>query len=59
MLRAVAKEDAVLADLTPLPAFLLASAVVILTPGVDVFLLLRTSLTAGRRAGLLALAGMG
>ncbi|WP_190822120.1 LysE family translocator [Saccharopolyspora pogona] len=47
-----------LTDLTPLPAFLLASAVVILTPGVDVFLLLRTSLTAGRRAGLLALAGI-
>ncbi|GAA0519232.1 lysine transporter LysE [Saccharopolyspora subtropica] len=47
-----------LLDLTPLPAFLLASAVVVLTPGVDAFLLLRTSLTAGRRAGLLALAGI-
>lgn len=47
-----------LVDPTPLPAFLLASAVVILTPGVDVFLLLRTSLAAGRRAGLLALAGI-
>ncbi|MCI2419145.1 LysE family translocator [Saccharopolyspora sp. K220] len=45
-------------DLTPLPAFLLASTVVILTPGVDTFLLLRASLTAGRRAGLCALAGI-
>ncbi|MEV0086017.1 LysE family translocator [Saccharopolyspora sp. NPDC050642] len=47
-----------LLDLTPLPAFLLASMVVILTPGVDVFLLLRTSLNSGRRAGLFALAGI-
>ena len=31
-------------DFTTLPAFLLASAVVVLTPGVDAFLLLRTSL---------------
>jgi threonine/homoserine/homoserine lactone efflux protein len=48
----------VLLDPTPLPAFLLASAVVIITPGVDVFLLLRTSLNHGRKAGLLALAGI-
>ncbi|KAA5832504.1 LysE family translocator [Saccharopolyspora hirsuta] len=47
-----------LVDLTPLPAFLVASVVVVLTPGVDVFLLLRTSLNRGRRAGLLALAGI-
>ncbi|MGP4018223.1 LysE family translocator [Saccharopolyspora sp. 5N708] len=47
-----------LLDLTPLPTFLLASAVVILTPGVDAFVLLRASLTAGRRAGLGALAGI-
>lgn len=45
-------------DLTPLPAFLIASLVVVLTPGVDSFLLLRTSLHHGRRAGLLALAGI-
>ncbi|MBE9374340.1 LysE family translocator [Saccharopolyspora sp. HNM0983] len=44
--------------MTPLPAFLLAAAVVTLTPGVDAFLLLRTSLRTGRRAGLLALAGI-
>jgi len=48
----------VLVDLTPLPAFLVASVVVVLTPGVDVFLLLRTSLNRGRRAGMLALAGI-
>lgn len=47
-----------LLDPTPLPAFLLASTVVILTPGVDAFLLLRTSLHSGVRAGLLALAGI-
>ncbi|MER5393565.1 LysE family translocator [Saccharopolyspora sp. NPDC002686] len=47
-----------LVDLTPLPAFLVASVVVVLTPGVDVFLLLRTSLNRGRRAGMLALAGI-
>ncbi|MFC7340754.1 LysE family translocator [Saccharopolyspora griseoalba] len=47
-----------LLDPTTLPAFLVASAVVILTPGVDAFLLLRTSLNAGRRSGLLALAGI-
>ncbi|RRO16172.1 LysE family translocator [Saccharopolyspora rhizosphaerae] len=47
-----------LLDPTPVPAFLLASAVVIITPGVDVFLLLRTSLNHGRKAGLLALAGI-
>lgn len=47
-----------LVDLSPMPAFLLASMVVILTPGVDVFLLLRTSLNSGVRAGLLALAGI-
>lgn len=47
-----------LLDLTPLPGFLLASVVVVLTPGVDVFLLLRTSLRQGTRPGLLALAGI-
>ncbi|MEY8040986.1 LysE family translocator [Saccharopolyspora cebuensis] len=52
------EEPHVLLDPTPLPAFLLASAVVILTPGVDAFLLLRTSLNVGRRAGLLALVGI-
>ncbi|WP_344678447.1 LysE family translocator [Saccharopolyspora taberi] len=45
-------------DLTPMPAFLLASAIVILTPGVDAFLLLRTSLRSGVRPGLLTLAGI-
>lgn len=47
-----------LLDLTPLPGFLLASIVVVLTPGVDMFLLLRTSLRQGTRPGLLALAGI-
>ncbi|QUH04450.1 LysE family translocator [Saccharopolyspora erythraea] len=47
-----------LLDLTTVPAFLLASAVVILTPGVDAFLLLRTSLRSGVRPGLLTLAGI-
>lgn len=45
-------------DLTPLPAFLLASLVVVLTPGVDTFLLLRTSLRYGIRPGMYALAGI-
>ncbi|AHI00604.1 LysE family translocator [Kutzneria viridogrisea] len=45
-------------DFSILPAFLLASAVVILTPGMDVFLLLRTSVRAGTKAGVLALAGV-
>ncbi len=47
-----------LLDFTTLPAFLLASVVVVLTPGVDAFLLLRTSLRAGVRPGMLALAGI-
>ncbi|GAB3275559.1 LysE family translocator [Parasphingorhabdus pacifica] len=45
-------------DLTTLPGFLLAGVVVVLTPGVDMFLLLRTSLRQGIRPGLLALAGI-
>ena len=45
-------------DFSQLPAFLLACAVVVLTPGVDAFLLLRTSMRSGTRAGLLALAGI-
>ncbi|MGM1065714.1 LysE family translocator [Saccharothrix sp. Mg75] len=45
-------------DFTQLPAFLIACAVVVLTPGVDAFLLLRTSMRAGTRAGLWALAGI-
>lgn len=47
-----------LLDFTPLPGFLLASLVVVLTPGVDMFLLLRTSLRQGVRPGLLTLAGI-
>ncbi|WP_243792968.1 LysE family translocator [Saccharopolyspora gloriosae] len=47
-----------LLDFTTLPAFMLASAVVVLTPGVDAFLLLRTSLRQGIGAGLRALAGI-
>lgn len=47
-----------LLDPTTLPAFLLASAVVVLTPGVDAFLILRTSLRQGVGAGLRALAGI-
>ncbi|GGM38962.1 lysine transporter LysE [Longimycelium tulufanense] len=45
-------------DLTLLPAFLAASVVFVLTPGLDAFLLLRTSLRSGRRAGLLTLLGI-
>ncbi|MEU4742242.1 LysE family translocator [Actinosynnema sp. NPDC023658] len=45
-------------DFSQLPAFLLACAVVVLTPGVDAFLLLRTSMRSGTRAGLMALAGI-
>lgn len=45
-------------DLSTLPAFLLASAVVVLTPGMDVFLLLRTSMRGGTTAGMRALAGV-
>lgn len=45
-------------DLSQLPAFLIATAVVIMTPGVDAFLLLRTSIRSGIRAGLLTLAGI-
>lgn len=47
-----------LLDPATLPAFVLASTVVILTPGVDTFLLLRTSMRFGIRPGLLALAGI-
>lgn len=45
-------------DFGQIPAFLIACAVVIVTPGVDAFLLLRTSLRSGTRSGLLALAGI-
>ncbi|SMD03680.1 LysE family translocator [Lentzea albidocapillata] len=45
-------------DFDQVPAFLIACAVVIVTPGVDAFLLLRTSLRSGTRAGLLALGGI-
>ncbi|MFI9817551.1 LysE family translocator [Saccharothrix variisporea] len=45
-------------DFTQLPTFLIACAVVVLPPGVDAFLLLRTSMRAGTRAGLWALAGI-
>jgi threonine/homoserine/homoserine lactone efflux protein len=48
----------VLFDLSQVPAFLIACAVVIVTPGVDAFLLLRTSLRSGTRSGLLALGGI-
>jgi threonine/homoserine/homoserine lactone efflux protein len=49
---------AVTFDTSTMPAFLLASLVVVLTPGMDAFLLLRTSLRAGTKAGLQALAGV-
>jgi threonine/homoserine/homoserine lactone efflux protein len=45
-------------DASTLPAFLLACLVVVITPGMDAFLLLRTSLRAGTKAGLKALAGV-
>ncbi|MEU5694002.1 LysE family translocator [Actinosynnema sp. NPDC020468] len=45
-------------DFSQLPAFLIACLVVVLTPGVDAFLLLRTSMRSGVRAGLRALAGI-
>lgn len=45
-------------DVAVLPAFVAASAVIILVPGSDAFLLLRLSLAHGARAGLRALAGI-
>lgn len=45
-------------DFSQLPAFLIACAVVVLTPGVDAFLLLRTSMRSGTKAGLWTLAGI-
>jgi threonine/homoserine/homoserine lactone efflux protein len=45
-------------DLSIFPAFLLACAVVIVSPGMDTFLILRTSLQGGVRAGLQAMAGV-
>lgn len=45
-------------DSSTLPAFLLAGLVVVITPGMDAFLLLRTSLRGGTKAGLRALAGV-
>lgn len=45
-------------DFGQLPAFLIACVVVVLTPGVDAFLLLRTSMRSGTRAGLWTLAGI-
>lgn len=45
-------------DASVLPAFVATSAVVILVPGSDVFLLLRLSLTRGVPAGMRALAGI-
>lgn len=45
-------------DLSQITAFALASIIVILVPGSDVFLLLRISLNQGVRTGLLALLGI-
>ena len=45
-------------DLSVLPAFAVASTVVVLAPGADVFLLLRTSMRHGARSGLAALLGI-
>jgi threonine/homoserine/homoserine lactone efflux protein len=45
-------------DFSRLPTFLITTAVVIMTPGLDAFLLLRTSMRSGIRAGLLTLAGI-
>jgi threonine/homoserine/homoserine lactone efflux protein len=45
-------------DFGQLPTFLVACVVVVLTPGVDAFLLLRTSMRSGTRAGLWTLFGI-
>ncbi|SDM93471.1 LysE family translocator [Allokutzneria albata] len=45
-------------DTSQLPVFVIASVIFVITPGVDVFLLLRTSVRTGTRAGLLTLAGI-
>ncbi|GAA4026893.1 LysE family translocator [Allokutzneria multivorans] len=45
-------------DTSQLPVFVIASVIFVITPGVDVFLLLRTSMRTGTRAGLLTLAGI-
>lgn len=45
-------------DPSVLPAFAVASTVVVLAPGADVFLLLRTSMRHGARSGLSALVGI-
>ncbi|SFT67889.1 Threonine/homoserine/homoserine lactone efflux protein [Actinopolyspora lacussalsi subsp. righensis] len=47
-----------LLDPGTLPGFVLISTAVILTPGVDTFLLLRTSMRFGTRPGLYTLAGI-
>ncbi|SDP46465.1 Threonine/homoserine/homoserine lactone efflux protein [Actinopolyspora xinjiangensis] len=47
-----------LLDPGTLPGFVLISAVVVLTPGVDTFLLLRTSMRFGTRPGMYTLAGI-
>lgn len=45
-------------DFSQLPAFFVACVIVVITPGVDSFLLLQTSTRSGVRAGMLALAGI-
>ncbi|MCP3797887.1 LysE family translocator [Allokutzneria sp. A3M-2-11 16] len=45
-------------DTSQIPVFVIASVIFVITPGVDVFLLLRTSMRTGTRAGLLTLAGI-
>lgn len=45
-------------DYSVLPAFLVSALVVILSPGADSFLLLRSTLRGGKRDGLLTMAGI-
>lgn len=45
-------------DLGELPAFAVGCLVIALAPGVDAFLLLRTSIRSGTRSGLLVLGGI-
>lgn len=45
-------------DLSELPAFAVACLVIALAPGVDAFLILRTTIRSGVRSGLLVLAGI-
>jgi threonine/homoserine/homoserine lactone efflux protein len=58
LLEARVEELSSVVDLGQVPAYLLVCAVIIATPGTDIFLLLRTAIHSGTRAGFLALGGI-